>query len=67
MVRVRPVQELMGHKSIHQMTVRYSHLTPKHILAAVERLAGSFGRLQLTAKLAPSRKEQTSLQRSHVH
>jgi site-specific recombinase XerD len=33
------VQELMGHKSI-QMTVRYSHLTPKHTLAAVERLAG---------------------------
>ena len=33
------MQELMGHKSI-QMTVRYSHLTPKHTLAAVKRLAG---------------------------
>jgi len=27
----------MGHKSI-EMTVRYSHLTPKHTLAAVQRL-----------------------------
>jgi site-specific recombinase XerD len=39
-VDLRTVQELMGHKSI-QMTVRYSHLTPKHTLAAVERLAAT--------------------------
>ena len=38
-VDLRTVQELMGHKSI-QMTVRYSHLTPKHTLAAVERFSG---------------------------
>ena len=31
------MQELLGHKTI-AMTVRYSHLAPKHILAAVERL-----------------------------
>jgi hypothetical protein len=31
------VQEPMGHKTI-AMTVRYSHLTPKHTLPAVERL-----------------------------
>lgn len=37
-VDLRTVQELMGHKSI-AMTVRYSHLAPKHTLAAVERLA----------------------------
>jgi site-specific recombinase XerD len=37
-VDLRTVQELMGHKSI-EMTVRYSHLAPKHTLAAVERLA----------------------------
>ncbi len=36
-VDLRTVQELLGHKSI-AMTVRYSHLTPKHTLAAVERL-----------------------------
>jgi len=36
-VDLRTVQELMGHKSI-EMTVRYSHLAPKHTLAAVERL-----------------------------
>jgi site-specific recombinase XerD len=38
-VDLRTVQELLGHKSI-SMTVRYSHLTPKHTLAAVELLAG---------------------------
>jgi integrase len=39
-VDLRTVQELMGHKSI-QMTVRYSHLAPKHTLAAVELLGAS--------------------------
>lgn len=37
---LRTVQELMGHKQI-SMTVRYSHLTPQHQLAAVERLAAA--------------------------
>ena len=36
-VDLRTVQELLGHKAI-AMTVRYSHLAPKHTLAAVERL-----------------------------
>jgi integrase len=39
-VDLRTVQELLGHKSI-AMTVRYSHLSPTHTLAAVERLAGA--------------------------
>jgi site-specific recombinase XerD len=38
-VDIRTVQELLGHKTIG-MTVRYSHLAPKHTLAAVERLDG---------------------------
>ena len=38
-VDLRTVQDLLGHKSI-AMTVRYSHLSPAHTLAAVERLAG---------------------------
>jgi site-specific recombinase XerD len=36
-VDIRTVQELLGHKTIG-MTVRYSHLAPKHTLAAVQRL-----------------------------
>jgi hypothetical protein len=39
-VDLRTVQELMGHKCI-QMTVRYSHLAPKHTLAAVELLGAT--------------------------
>jgi len=41
-VDIRTVQELLGHKTI-SMTVRYSHLTPKHTLAAVERLDAPTG------------------------
>jgi hypothetical protein len=36
-VDLRTVQELLGHKTI-AMTVRYSHLAPKHTMAAVGRL-----------------------------
>jgi hypothetical protein len=36
-VDIRSVQELLGHKTI-ATTARYSHLAPKHTLAAVERL-----------------------------
>ena len=39
-VDLRTVQELLGHKSI-AMTVGYSHLSPTHTLAAVERLTGA--------------------------
>jgi integrase len=31
------VQELLGHKTV-AMTLRYSHLSPAHQLAAVQRL-----------------------------
>jgi site-specific recombinase XerD len=41
-VDIRTVQELLGHKTI-AMTVRYSHLAPKHTLAAVERLDAPAG------------------------
>jgi site-specific recombinase XerD len=37
-IDLRTVQELMGHKCI-AMTVRYSHLSASHTLAAVERLS----------------------------
>ncbi len=37
---LRAVQELMGHKTI-QMTVRYAHLAPQHLLAAVQKLCNT--------------------------
>jgi site-specific recombinase XerD len=56
-VDLRTVQELMGHKSI-QMTVRYSHLTPKHTLAAVERLAGGVSEIPTGTKTSTEPEER---------
>src|SRR5207237_536572 len=36
-VDLRTVQELLGHKTL-AMTMRYSHLAPSHVAAAVEKL-----------------------------
>lgn len=38
-VLLKVAQELMGHKTI-QMTARYAHLAPAHLLNAVELIAG---------------------------
>jgi site-specific recombinase XerD len=65
-VDLRTVQELMGHKSI-QMTVRYSHLTPKHTLAAVERLAGAALATPTDTKTSTRPEEQISVETPHVH
>ena len=43
----------MGHKSI-EMTVRYSHPAPKHILAAVERLAAPASSAESTSNISGS-------------
>ena len=56
-VDIRTVQELMGHKSI-SMTVRYSHLAPKHTLAAVELLAGGYTVEPTSTKTSTEPKEQ---------
>ncbi len=65
-VDLRTVQELMGHKSI-QMTVRYSHLTPKHTLAAVERLAGTVSVSLTDTKTSTGSEEQISNDAAHIH
>lgn len=63
-VDLRTVQELMGHKSI-EMTVRYSHLAPKHTLAAVERLTAteSVNSTGTTTSTSTSDQNQTEVRR----
>ena len=58
------VQELMGHKTI-EMTVRYSHLAPKHTLAAVERLTAteSANSTGTTTSTGTSEQNQTEAER----
>jgi site-specific recombinase XerD len=65
-VDLRTVQELMGHKSI-QMTVRYSHLTPKHTLAAVERLVGAIPENPTDTKTSTGTEGQISLEAAGIH
>ena len=56
-VDLRTVLELMGHKII-TLTLRYSHLSPAHKLAAVQRLArpatGTTTGTETTAKKPPA-------------
>ncbi len=65
-VDLRTVQELMGHKSI-QMTVRYSHLAPKHTLAAVERLAASVTGQPTATRTATEPTEPVAPESAYVH
>jgi len=60
-VDIRTVQELMGHKTI-SMTVRYSHLAPKHTLAAVELLAGDPPAVSTDTKTSTGPSQQTQEQ-----
>ena len=62
-VDLRTVQELMGHKGI-QMTCA---LTPKHTLAAVERLAGTVSATPTDTETSTGPEEQISLGVPHVH
>ncbi len=65
-VDIRTVQELMGHKTI-SMTVRYSHLAPKHTLAAVERLSGAISEAPTDTKTSTGAVEQASAETAYVH
>jgi len=64
-VDLRTVQELLGHKCI-AMTVRYSHLSPTHTLAAVERLAGANTETPTSTKTSTSENEQTQPEAAYV-
>jgi site-specific recombinase XerD len=65
-VDLRTAQELMGHKSI-SMTVRYSHLTPKHTLAAVERLTGASSQHPTDTKTSTEAVEQSQADGAYIH
>jgi site-specific recombinase XerD len=65
-LRTVQVQELMGHTSI-QITVRYSHLSPKHTLAAVERLARANPEHPTETKTSTETTEQISADSAHIH
>ncbi len=64
-VNIRTVQELMGHKSI-AMTVRYSHVAPKHSLPAVERLVGDIPESPTDTRTSTSAIEQTQPESAYV-
>lgn len=65
-VDLRTVQELLGHKSI-AMTVRYSHLSPTHPLAAVERLAGTIPEAPTGTKTSTGAAEQFPTVPQYIH
>jgi hypothetical protein len=63
-VDIRTVQELMGHKSI-SMTVRYSHLAPKHTLAADELLAEGSAPTDTKTSTGPTDQNQVRVDTTH--
>jgi hypothetical protein len=65
-VDLRTVQELLGHKSI-TMTARYSHLSPTHTLAAVERLSGVTPEAPTGTKTSTNSIEQVQPGAAYVH
>ena len=64
-VDLRTVQELLGHKSI-AMTVRYSHLSPTHTLAAVERLVGAVPEAATDTRASTNRNGQSQAVSAHT-
>jgi site-specific recombinase XerD len=56
---LRTVQDLAGHKTI-QMTMRYAHLAPSHLQAAIERLVPS-ATSTATAEIEAGKADQASI------
>ena len=59
-VDIRTTQELLGHADI-RMTLRYSHLSPSHLLDAVEKLLDGTG---TTTGTSESEREQREVAES---
>ena len=62
-VPLTTVKELMGHKTI-QMTLRYAHLSPSHLLEAVQQLASTTTDTRVVQK--PERLETSGFYRSQT-
>jgi len=63
-VGLKTVQELLGHKTIN-MTVRYSHLSPDHKRAAVEKLSSRMDTYMDTKGEVEKLLKNLSLSKSH--
>ena len=60
-VDLRTVMELAGHKSI-AMTMRYAHLAPSHLDAAIEKTTPPTATTTATREIADSKSESISVQ-----
>jgi integrase len=65
-VDIRTTQELLGHADI-RMTLRYSHLSPSHLLDAVEKLLDGTGTTTGTSESAPEERQVAESGTARTH
>jgi len=65
-VDIRTTQELLGHADI-RMTLRYSHLSPSHLLDAVEKLLDGTGTTTGTSESEPQERHVAEPRTARTH
>src|SRR5262245_13865749 len=65
-VDIRTTQELLGHADI-RMTLRYSHLSPSHLLDAVEKLLDATGTTTGTSESEPEQRDVAESGTTRTH